>query len=303
MNNKLYSYDKIEESSLKWSSDYKKIKQWGVIEKIHGSNFSFVYDHTTSQIKYAKRTGFIEPSDHFFNYQLILPETVNKIQLIINDILLTHHSINTIIIYGELFGGIYPNIVNSVIPVQKGIYYSPNIHFIAFDIKIIYNNQTDSYLDFSKSIELFKKVNLMYTEPLEIFSSYEKTNDYNIEFNTIIPAKFGLPIIIPNKAEGIIIRSMIGRYIVKKKIPEFSETKYSDNTLNNNDKFGIGLLMITENRLNNTISKIGSFEDNQYLIYNLMVHDILDELNIKDKLEKNKLKICFMNKIKELFNK
>jgi hypothetical protein len=53
---------------------------------------------------------------------------------------------------------------------------------------------------------------------------------------------------------------MIGRYIVKKKIPEFSETKYSDNTLNNNDKFGIGLLMITENRLNNTISSISNIE-------------------------------------------
>ena len=66
MNNKLYSYDKIEESSSKWSSEYKKIKKWGVIEKIHGSNFSFLYD---TQMRYAKRTGFIEPSEHFFNYQ------------------------------------------------------------------------------------------------------------------------------------------------------------------------------------------------------------------------------------------
>ena len=299
MNNKLYSYDKIEESSSKWSSEYKKIKKWGVIEKIHGSNFSFVYD---TQMRYAKRTGFIEPSEHFFNYQTILPETENKIQLIINDILLTSNSINTIIIYGELFGGIYPNIITQFTPVQKGIYYSPNIHFIAFDIKLIYNDNTYCYLDFNKSIELFKKVNLFYTEPLQTFSSYEKANDYKIGFDTQIPAKFGLPNIVPNKAEGIIIRSMVGRYIVKKKIPEFSETIYSDNSLTNTDKLEKGFLMITENRLNNAISKIGSFEDNKYLIYDLMAQDILDELNIKDKLERNKFKICFMDKIKELFN-
>lgn len=145
--------------------------------------------------------------------------------MIVNDILLKYQSLDTIIIYNELFGGIYSNITS-------------------------------------------------------LFSSFEKAIDYKIGFNTHIPLKFNL---LLNKAEGVVIRSMTDRYTVKRKISEFSETKYSDNSLNNHDKLSIGMLMITENRLNNAISKFGSFEDNKYLIYDLSVSDILNELNIKEK--------------------
>ena len=48
--------------------------------------------------------------------------------------------------------------------------------------------------------------------------------------------------------------------------------------------------MITFNRFNNAISKIGLLEDYRYEIYDLMCHDILSELEISDSDEKKKFK-------------
>lgn len=128
----------------------------------------------------------------------------------------------------------------------------------------------------------------MYAEPLEIFSTYGEAIDYKLEFNTTIPKKFNLPEIKDNKAEGIVIRSNKGRYLTKKKIPEFPETKYSENEYyqNNSDNGDVecykrrALKYMTKNRLNNAISKVGQFdENNKNDIYEMFVDDILYELN------------------------
>ena len=39
-------------------------------------------------------------------------------------------------IYGEYFGGNWPEVQGKVKAVQKGIYYTPSHEFMAFDIKI-----------------------------------------------------------------------------------------------------------------------------------------------------------------------
>ena len=306
-------YNKIEETSTKWSNDYKKVKEWVITEKVHGSNFSFVYNVAENKMKYAKRNGLIANDEHFFNYQAILPETEPKIMYIVHNILAENDdkkdnkniskNIKKIIVFGELFGGVYPNMKTKFKQVQAGIYYSPNIHFIAFDIYIEYDNSNISnYLDFATSIQYFKNANLLYVEPLAIFPSYEKACFYKLGFNTTIPAKLGLPELSVNKAEGIVIRSMTDRFIIKKKIQEFSETIYSDNSVKTCDKKLIGMTMITENRLNNAISKVGELDDYRYEIYKLLVQDILYELNVKDENEKNMLKTFFMEEVKKKFN-
>jgi Rnl2 family RNA ligase len=308
-------YNKIESDSNNWDKNYKKIKKWAVTEKVHGSNFSFVWENGI--MCYSKRTGFIGLNENFFNYSSILESTEPKIYQIVNMVIKDFHNTSKVIIFGELFGGIYPKLSeldktkpelfeSEYIPVQKGIYYSPSIHFIAFDI-FISSDTKSYYLDFADSVKYFLTVGLMYTEPIKIFDSYEKAAEFELGFDSKIPSKLGLEQMKKgtNKAEGIVIRSMCNpdqRYIVKKKIPEFSEYDYSDNILNLQDKKKIGLGMITANRLNNAISKIGSLEDYRYDIYDLLCKDILDELEISDLDEKKKLKIFFMNVIKKNFS-
>lgn len=305
------SYNKIEENASKWSNNYKKIKKWCVCEKVHGSNFSFIWNKQNEELKYASRTFFIKDNDNFFNYKSILEVTNPKIYKIVELLLNKNKDINQVIVFGELFGGIYPKQNNNnmfdsnYLPVQKGVYYSPNIHFIAFDINIIVNNDKPKYLDFLESMEYFKQVDLLYTEPLAIFDNYEKASQYKLGFNSTIPKKLGLYELKVNKAEGVVIRSLgdeNNRYIVKNKIPEFAESEYYDNTINTNDKKLIGLKMITDNRLNNAISKIGLLDEYRYQIYEMVCQDIINELDIKDNSEKKQLRIYLMKEIENKFN-
>ena len=78
---------------------------------------------------------------------------------------------------------------------------------------------------------------LFHAEPLFI-GTYESAIRYKIGFTTTIPAKFKLPAIDNNKAEGIVIKpikeigvNIKGQYaraIIKIKIAEFSESKYDE---------------------------------------------------------------------------
>jgi hypothetical protein len=174
--------------------------------------------------------------------------------------------------------------------IQGGIYYSPNLHFYAFDISIIDSSilpSAEKYLDYEESLKAFKYSNILHAEPLGIYSAYCEALEFKLGFNTTIPKKFNLPEIKGNKAEGIVIKSSKGRFITKKKIPEFSETKYSENGYecdycDQNDLINYkneSMKYITLNRLNNAISKVGPLETNKNEIYEVFVDDILYELN------------------------
>ncbi len=62
-------YEKMPNSLKKLgldSSDLSKIEKykWAVTEKVHGANFSFVYEN--SSLKFAKRKEYLSWTDDFF---------------------------------------------------------------------------------------------------------------------------------------------------------------------------------------------------------------------------------------------
>jgi hypothetical protein len=78
-------------------------------------------------------------------------------------------------------------------PVQGGIYYSPVLHFYAFDISFSYQKEPDQYLDFEKSLDAFKFANILHCEPLKVYNDFESAIEHKIGFNSTIPKKLGLP--------------------------------------------------------------------------------------------------------------
>lgn len=287
--NEYPSYPKIDKTS-KRLKPFKHEKIWYVTEKIHGSNFSFHYDVINDTFQFGKRNSFIKEKDDFFRYRLILPDILPKIRMLNTYVLEKYPDCSKIIVYGELFGGSYPHksipINRNVQAVQKGVFYSPDIHFYGFDIRIVENNELH-YIDFGLSLQLFQQAGILFAEPLATFSTYEEAVEYPIGFSTFLPIKFGLPPLENNKAEGIVIRSSTGRFLVKIKIPEFSETKFTNNDYHK-DKKGLNDLEmkkleasneLTSQRLDNAISKIGTFEDHKEEIFEELVNDILSEIN------------------------
>jgi len=259
-------------------------------QKIHGSNFSFWYDGNT--FKCAKRTGFLGDNANFYNQSIITEKNKDKVIQIYN-LLKQTYEFEVLTVCGETFGGYYPckdvSSIPGVMKVQKGVGYTPDAEFYAFDIKI--DNQ---YLNYDKAVEVFKATNMIYAEIL-CRGTLDECLQYPNEYQTTLPEKFGLPPIENNVCEGNVIKTVNyhslpdgSRVIIKNKNSKFKEkenkknkistkkavllTEQEQNIINDLQEY------ITENRLRNVISHVGQITHKDYgKLLGLYSKDIWEE--------------------------
>ena len=158
------------------------------------------------------------------------------------------------------------------------------------------------YLDYEICLKLFKSCNLFYAEPLFI-GKFEDTINFNVTFQSTIPMKLNLPKLKENQAEGIVVKPMKTIYgkslkgekkriILKFKPKEFKEDlKYLksekwnetiDNSSLNVSNYDLMFYevqsLITNQRLENSISKIGFIDSNKKAenLMNLFIEDVLE---------------------------
>lgn len=246
-----------------------------VQEKVHGANLCFITDGQTILI--ARRNELILDDEIFYNSNLILEKYQSKIIELFQDVSERFHA-KSVTIFGEIFGGGYPHPEIPVDPiaqlVQRGIYYSPSNDFYAFDILI--NGET--YLYTETVNQLFEKHNFLYARTL-FKGNLSDCLAYSNSFKTTIPHEFHLPELEGNICEGVVIRPIKPlflkngeRVMIKNKNEKWAENNsYIDKTLLNKllklegenlseeAKFLCEEIykLITINRLNNVVSKIG----------------------------------------------
>ncbi|MCP2029118.1 Rnl2 family RNA ligase [Flavobacterium sp. HSC-32F16] len=286
----LSEYEKMPDTLKKLgleSNDFSKLEKykWVVTEKVHGANFSFVYEK--NNLKFAKRKEYLSWKDDFFGYQLVVNKLEDKI-LRLFEKLSTQTKASKLIVYGELFGGKYPHvdvsIEEKVNAIQTGVYYSPTIEFYAFDIAVEVEGKTKYYLDYKTSLDLFEEFEIFHAKPLFIGKLNEAVN-FNKRINSSIPKALNLPEIKDNLIEGIVIKPYnmdldikIARPIIKLKNEEFDEEKkfhqaekwsFVSNLSSKTESLSFMMdelrNYITDNRLKSAISKIGSLNLNDQL--------------------------------------
>lgn len=231
--NEFSAYEKMSNSLKKLGFSVAEIQEldklkWVVTEKIHGANFSFVYEKR--KLKFAKRKEYIAWTDDFFGFQLVANQLENQIIQLFEE-LSTTISAEKYILYGELFGGEYPNIPadKNIQAIQTGIYYSPIIQFCAFDIAFESNGQKE-YLAYEKAIQYFESHQVFYAKPLAIGKFTEALN-FDVLINSTIPSQLNLPELANNLIEGVVIKPFNKnqksekRAIIKLKNPDFEEQK------------------------------------------------------------------------------
>ena len=287
--------------------------EWIATEKIDGSNFS-IYSNG-KDTKFAKRTGFLQSDEWFFNYQSISLELsikTNKMYEILNS---KDQNIKFIVIYGELCGGFYPKDIEKwkgpipsrinekgiiIIPleeraVQEGVYYSDKLKHIIFDIAIINKQNKLKYLEYNEMVKLCQEVDLPYT-PILSKGSLQKLLDYSLDFNSTIPSLFGLKCIENNTAEGIVIRPSIWkddeRPMLKRKNKLFKQ--YSGN-FDTKNPFLAATCFINLNRLYGIISKVGAKADKNEIIKEF-------KEDVWEALYENKIIIIDYDKIDNFIN-
>lgn len=202
-------YGKIAETSKNWdmtpqlASQFKKNK-FCVTEKIHGANFCFVVD--ANSVQCAKRRQILQDTEDFFHFQQVRARLLVQVQNLFHLLQQKRSTVKCMYLFGELFGGGYPNVASTdatVQLVQTGIYYSPNIEFCAFDLAYMeQDGKQMEYEDYDMVCSMCKQVQILCAEPLFI-GTYEKCLEYPLGFNSTIPKLLGLPEVKNNKAEGV----------------------------------------------------------------------------------------------------
>ena len=281
---------------------------WVVQEKIHGANFSFFYDG--KNLMTGKRTAFLGgEGENFYNSHKIkdiYSEAVIQIfNLLSKDKKKGKQPVESIIVYGELYGGNYPHkeVENNsgFKSIQNGVFYNPDVDFYAFDIKV-----NDEFLGVQAANSLFEELRFFHAKTL-FSGTLEKCLEYANEFQTTIPGLLGLPEIENNICEGVVIRPVDAKYlfsgsrvIIKNKNEKFAEKDNKKPKIKKEVELTPGatkileeaLTFVTENRLRNVISKIGTITDKDF--GKLM--GFLNKDTIEDFLKDNKEEFIVLDK-------
>ncbi len=299
---KSYKLSKKEEQQL-----FNKVK-WVVLEKVHGSNFSIYCDG--KKTRFGKRSAFLEPNEWFYNYETIRDRLTEQALSLINTRLKKEYKdMQYCIIYGELLGGFYPqdetqwkgpveakriNSRNECLlalsdrAIQEGIYYSPNVEYIGYDIVIIDSDGQAIFMNYDQVMSHLKAIGMHYLEPL-LISSFTNAMKYNLNFDSKVAVDLFKQRKLPsgtNIAEGVVIKPLDGslrildkkdndvRCMVKLKNPQFLEIS-SEFTAPEMTASTLLLSMINNNRLNNLKSKVGHLSiDKQTELVDLLIEDV-----------------------------
>ena len=230
-------YEKMATSLQKMglhTEDFSEMEklQWVVTEKVHGANFSFVYEKEA--LKFAKRKAYLDWTDDFFGFQLVVNRLEGPVtrmfEALARNIPGSRH-----ILYGELFGGQYPHSevhpVKNIQAIQTGVYYAPSIEFCAFDIAIVPGNSDSKYyLDYQTTTGYLEEFGIFHAHPLHI-GKFNEVIQFNTRINSTIPRLLGLPKLGENLIEGVVIKPwdqpkgsiLSKRPVFKLKNPEFEE--------------------------------------------------------------------------------
>lgn len=202
-------YPKIAESSAPCSST---TGEWICTEKAHGANFSSVAA-PAGNVLFASRSGVLADSDNFFGFKSVGLDSFLESRICALREELVRVGIAgadaTVIIYGELCGGHYPHadvpaVNGGVGPVQRGIWYSPTLCFIGFDIAVLDSSNDDEtgaaepaaappprFLDFDVARAAAIAAGIRFTTPL-LRGTLAQCLDAEVRFASTIPGGGGV---------------------------------------------------------------------------------------------------------------
>ena len=234
---------------------------WVVTEKVHGANFSFWVtkdDMGSVNIKCAKRSGWIEEDEKFFNYKSVLEKYRPMLEKLRGDVL------DDFVVYGELYGG----------NIQNGMCYALDQDFIAFDIRWIEEDGSLSVpLDKLTVLTLDTDYQIPVVPLIGVYDTFEEALAVEESFTSklIRPDFDGKD--VHKEAEGVVIEPNNptfepngSRVYLKKKTKRFLE-KGGKSTIKHKspvvvqesvkNKLEDATVFLNRNRFDSVVSKIG----------------------------------------------
>lgn len=320
-------YEKMGESSGAVGASGNGTGQYVVTEKVHGANFCVIAKFLRSgavDVCFAKRTailGRVDDAEDFYSCRSsgLLSQLRPRAEALLRHCCRpgdpTHRSA-AVHIYGELFGGRYPHpdvpAVRGLQPVQVGIWYAPDLNFMAFDVAVDIEGGQRMYMNYVAAREACEACGFFFASPL-FEGTLSECVDFPNEFETTIPSRLGLPHLdtgddgMQNLAEGVVVRPRneprsrcsgagrkeSGRGLFKRKINQFSEKRYQNEDFKKGRAGGCGvastisdvesaryeiMACVNEQRLAAVTSKIGRIDPEDQLARRRLLEDFVKDV-------------------------
>ncbi|GAA1533266.1 hypothetical protein GCM10009678_14520 [Actinomadura kijaniata] len=171
---------------------------WVAEEKVHGAHLALVSDGRTARA--AGRRGLLdgERLETFFGVTRLWPVLATAAAAAAREVG------QDVVLYGELAGGGYPHPqvppVEGVGPVQTGVWYSPDLVWLAFDGAV-----GTRWMSRGELADLMSCVGLRCV-PLLGQGPRQKLRELTVDFPTRVPGALGLPELPGNRAEGYVLK-------------------------------------------------------------------------------------------------
>ena len=267
---------------------YDKLR-YCVTEKIHGANTQIDYNFKTGQFVIGKRTDVLKDGEDFYHSLSVLEsfkDKIHDIAMFLQSHLATDEAPLAVIrAYGELFGGSYPHsavpVNKSANRVQKGVFYSPDNEWAAFDISYSFDAEItgDDGIYFMNGRD-FRSVCERFALPvvplLAVTDNLSDALVYPNDGLSEVYSMFGLPPLEHNVMEGVVIRPWdvdvwmgMTRLVLKNKNQKFAEKKQERKVVSDSVELSESVkhafseisAYITANRVQNVLSHYGDFTE------------------------------------------
>jgi Rnl2 family RNA ligase len=203
---------------------------WVALEKLHGAHF-VVAVHERA-VRFGKRKEWLETNTPFFGWQLLAEDLRSRVAKMVATI-----DAPVFVAYGELLGGAYPHPNVTACPglsaVQTGIWYAPAVHWVLFDILVASSEDDEGFFLAHHEVEALAEAHGLLVPPLIRRGRRSELESVPVRAPTRFPALLGLPPIVDNIAEGVILKPDMRlapseRPIIKRKIAEFDDAKFDE---------------------------------------------------------------------------
>lgn len=274
------------------------LQPYAITEKIHGANTMIAYNCLTDEFEYGKRNGLIAENERCYNVQTCFDNLRNNIRDLAEYLKPTlTKELEVVKVYGEIFGGAYPHPDvprnQHATKVQKGVFYSPDNHWLAFDIAYMVKGDPTTYFLGAEDFFLACGACAIGTVPLlAVVNTLDDALAYPNDKPSVVYKLYDLPELENNIMEGVVIRPTkadlhmgMTRVILKNKNTRFKEVSHTpkqDLTKEYSDNLNKALAeltsYITENRVENVISHEGEVVESDIgKIIGLTAKDIMED--------------------------
>ncbi|HWU87768.1 MAG TPA: RNA ligase family protein [Kofleriaceae bacterium] len=203
---------------------------WVALEKLHGAHLIVASDGDAIHV--GKRKAWLGADEPFFGWQLIAGELAAGVRAIARET-----TAKQTVLFGELIGGGYPHpevqAVPGLQPVQTGIWYTPALVWVAFDVLVAAGDDDEGELLAHRELEELAGAAGVRTPPRLARGTRADLERVGVRFPTSIPAWFGLPPLADNLAEGLVLKpdarcAAADRPVIKRKLPEFDDDRFGE---------------------------------------------------------------------------